>query len=60
MKGIIKGNGIFNRLISFNFRSKYKKPEIEEGFKEIVKINFVPKFESKKQELLYKQFLMEK
>lgn len=41
-------------------RSKYKEPSLKEGFTEILKINFIPKFKSKHEEDLFKRFLIEK
>ncbi|XP_055625506.1 uncharacterized protein F21D5.5 [Toxorhynchites rutilus septentrionalis] len=41
------------------YKSKYQEPSVGEGFQEIVKVNFVPKFESDADERLYKQYLLE-
>ncbi|XP_041376109.1 uncharacterized protein F21D5.5-like isoform X2 [Gigantopelta aegis] len=49
-----------NDMIINSFKSKFTEPKMEEGFKEVVKINFVPKFESSVHEKLYRQFLLEK
>ncbi|XP_076112376.1 bifunctional polynucleotide phosphatase/kinase-like [Mytilus galloprovincialis] len=49
-----------NVMIMNAFKSKFKEPNMKEGYTEILKINFVPKFDNKKHELLYKQFLLEK
>lgn len=63
----ISCNNAFNFLclyllteIIFFSRSKYKEPNLNEGFTEIVKINFVPKFKSKHEEALFKKFLIER
>ena len=45
---------------SFSSRSKYVEPTVKEGFDEIVKVNFVPKFRTAKDEEMYKMFLLEK
>ncbi|XP_068243727.1 bifunctional polynucleotide phosphatase/kinase-like, partial [Palaemon carinicauda] len=42
------------------YKSKYVEPTLKEGFDDIVKVNFVPKFRSTKDENLYKMFLLEK
>ncbi|XP_019629199.1 PREDICTED: bifunctional polynucleotide phosphatase/kinase-like [Branchiostoma belcheri] len=42
--------------VIFSFRKKYVEPQISEGFDEIIKVNFVPKFEDKKLEAMYRQF----
>lgn len=48
-------------LVSFSlFRSKFQEPTVAEGFTEIVKVKFVPKFASKSHEDLYRMFLLEK
>lgn len=38
-------------------RSSYEEPSYEEGFEEIVKVNFVPKFKDDCIKELYMQFL---
>uniref|UniRef100_A0A8R1DSZ3 Uncharacterized protein n=1 Tax=Caenorhabditis japonica TaxID=281687 RepID=A0A8R1DSZ3_CAEJA len=40
-------------------RSKFVEPTLEEGFQQIVKVNFRPKFELKEHENLYKMYLIE-
>jgi len=40
-------------------RKKYEEPSKEEGFSQIVKINFLPEFRSIEDERLYKMFLLE-
>jgi bifunctional polynucleotide phosphatase/kinase len=42
------------------YKKKYVEPSTKEGFSEIVKVNFVPKFKSKDEEKLYKMYLLEK
>ncbi|KAJ8302903.1 hypothetical protein KUTeg_019299 [Tegillarca granosa] len=51
---------VIGKILNFIFRSKYKEPEISEGFTEIVKINFVPRFSNSQDEKLYKQYLLDK
>jgi len=47
--------------IVFNiYKKKFFEPVKKEGFSEIVKVNFVPKFKSEEGKELYKLFLMEK
>lgn len=36
------------------------EPSLEEGFSDIVKVNFIPKFKKNKDEKLYRMFLLEK
>jgi len=42
------------------YRSKFVPPTLEEGFKEIVKVNVVPEFDTKEHEELYYMHLLEK
>jgi len=42
------------------YRSKFQPPTLEEGFKEIVKVNVVPEFDTKEREELYYMHLLEK
>ena len=41
-------------------RSKYQEPSKDEGFSEVVKVNFVPTFSSASIEAEYRKFLSEK
>lgn len=40
-------------------RSLFQEPDCDEGFEEIVKVNFIPKFEDENIKELYMQFLFE-
>ncbi|KAK3851702.1 hypothetical protein Pcinc_041666 [Petrolisthes cinctipes] len=42
------------------YKSRYEEPSLKEGFDDIVKVNFIPNFRKKKDEDLYKMFLLEK
>ena len=44
----------------FFFRNKYQEPSLDEGFSEIVRVNFVPRFRSSEEETLYRSYLLEK
>ena len=44
----------------FIYRKNFEEPTKSEGYAEIVKVNFIPKFTNAKHERLYRQFLMEK
>ncbi|XP_062616591.1 bifunctional polynucleotide phosphatase/kinase-like [Saccostrea cucullata] len=57
---IDKSHQPINDMIMNTFKSKLKTPELSEGFKEIVRVNFVPKFKDSENERLYKQYLLEK
>ena len=43
-----------------DFRSHYQEPSLDEGFTEIVHVNFVPSFRNAEEEKLYKLYLQEK
>lgn len=49
-----------NEMILNSFKSKFVSPAVSEGFSELIKINFVPKFKSKELETIYRCFLLEK
>ncbi|XP_071529360.1 uncharacterized protein F21D5.5 isoform X1 [Panulirus ornatus] len=49
-----------NDMIYNMYKSKYNEPNIKEGFDDIVKVNFIPKFRTAKEEKLYRMFLLEK
>lgn len=49
-----------NEIVFNSYKSKYQQPEISEGFSEIVKVNFVPVFKNKKEETLYRQYILSK
>uniref|UniRef100_A0A6B0VDF1 Putative polynucleotide kinase 3' phosphatase n=1 Tax=Ixodes ricinus TaxID=34613 RepID=A0A6B0VDF1_IXORI len=49
-----------NDMVLYSHRSKFKEPELSEGFSEILKINFVPQFGDPEDEKLYRLFLKDK
>ncbi|ESO89756.1 hypothetical protein LOTGIDRAFT_192663 [Lottia gigantea] len=55
-----KSHKAINDLIMNSFKSKLVFPDKDEGFSEILKVNFVPKFENPDHFRLYRQFLMDK
>ncbi|XP_045175457.2 bifunctional polynucleotide phosphatase/kinase-like isoform X2 [Mercenaria mercenaria] len=57
---IDKTHDAINDMIMNSFKKKYVLPEKKEGFSEVVKVNFVPKFKDPKLEELYRKFLLEK
>ncbi|XP_043482913.1 uncharacterized protein F21D5.5 isoform X2 [Leptopilina heterotoma] len=46
-------------IIINSYIKNFKVPSLEEGFKEVVKINFVPKFQSDEHRKLYEMYLLE-
>ncbi|XP_018325065.1 uncharacterized protein F21D5.5 [Agrilus planipennis] len=42
-----------------SYNKNYKEPTLDEGFNEIVRVDFVPVFENPEKEKLYKMFLLE-
>ncbi|ELU14683.1 hypothetical protein CAPTEDRAFT_176929 [Capitella teleta] len=55
-----KSHQSINDMILNSYKSKFIAPTLEEGFREIVKVNFVAEFDDKNHEKLYKSFLLEK
>lgn len=55
-----KSHQAINDMIMNSFKKKYVLPDRKEGFSEVVKVNFVPKFNDPKLEELYRMFLLEK
>ncbi|XP_042332183.1 bifunctional polynucleotide phosphatase/kinase isoform X2 [Sceloporus undulatus] len=51
-----KGHVPVNDIVLNTYKSKYMAPSLEEGFSEILKIHFVPKFTDSQMESLYRQF----
>lgn len=49
-----------NDMVFNIYKKNYVEPGKKEGFAEIVRVNFVPKFRTEKEEKLYKMYLMEK
>lgn len=54
-----RNHASINDMVFNMYKSKYQEPTKEEGFEEIVKVNFLPKFESAADEKLYKMYLLE-
>ncbi|EFX85136.1 hypothetical protein DAPPUDRAFT_46356 [Daphnia pulex] len=48
-----------SRMIFNVHKSKYQEPSLDEGFSQIVRVNFQPKFRSAEDESLYKMYLLE-
>ncbi|XP_070574665.1 bifunctional polynucleotide phosphatase/kinase-like [Ptychodera flava] len=59
ISGVGKDHSI-NDMVLHSYKNKFAEPKLAEGFSEIVKVNFVPRFNSTENELLYRQFLVEK
>ena len=55
-----KSHESISDIILNSFKSKFVEPSVDEGFSEVVKVNFVPEFSDKSHEVLYKSFLLEK
>ncbi|XP_072281621.1 bifunctional polynucleotide phosphatase/kinase isoform X2 [Pyxicephalus adspersus] len=51
-----KGHVSINDMVINSYKNKYMAPSLNEGFSEILKINFVPSFKNPKLKLLYLQF----
>ncbi|XP_018392374.1 PREDICTED: uncharacterized protein F21D5.5 [Cyphomyrmex costatus] len=48
-----------NEIIIHSYMKTYEPPTLEEGFKEIVEINFVPSFRNEQDRRLYEMYLLE-
>ncbi|XP_044137547.1 bifunctional polynucleotide phosphatase/kinase [Bufo gargarizans] len=51
-----KGHVSVNDMVLNSYKSKFVAPSLSEGFSEILKINFVPKFKDADEKALYEQF----
>jgi bifunctional polynucleotide phosphatase/kinase len=49
-----------NTMIINMYRSKFEEVKIEEGYEEIIKVNFIPKFDNDQKKHLYGMYLVEK
>lgn len=49
-----------SEMVFHVYKKNYSEPSRKEGFSEIVKVNFVPKFKTPEEEKLYKLYLVEK
>lgn len=47
-----------NEMVFNSFKAKFQEPKREEGFTEVLKINFIPKFRNDSDEKLYKTYLL--
>ncbi|XP_062559274.1 LOW QUALITY PROTEIN: uncharacterized protein F21D5.5-like [Armigeres subalbatus] len=54
-----RNHATINEMVFNMYKSKYQEPSLEEGYDEIVLVNFRPKFESSADEKLYKMYLLE-
>ncbi|XP_015114383.1 uncharacterized protein F21D5.5 isoform X3 [Diachasma alloeum] len=51
---------VVSEIIINSYVKNFVEPSMDEGFSEIVKINFVPKFQTEKERELYTMYLLEK
>lgn len=49
-----------NDMIFHVYKNKFVEPDVKEGFSQVLKVNFVPKFERQEHEDLYKMYLLER
>lgn len=47
-----------SKIVLYSFKKNYQEPSIEEGFSEIVRVNFVPTFSNERDKSLYEMFLL--
>ncbi|KAG4070370.1 hypothetical protein HA402_006512 [Bradysia odoriphaga] len=48
-----------NDIVMNTFNKHYEQPTVAEGFEEVVKVNFIPKFNSIDEEQLYRMYLVD-
>lgn len=47
-----------SKLVLNSYKKHFKEPTLEEGFVEIVRVNFIPSFQSDKERSLYEMYLL--
>lgn len=47
-----------NKIVLNSYKKNYVEPSIEEGFSEIVRVNFVPTFKDEREKSLYEMYLL--
>lgn len=47
-----------NRIVLNSYKKNYEEPSLDEGFTEIVRVNFVPKFADEREKCLYGMYLL--
>ncbi|KAL1513772.1 hypothetical protein ABEB36_003137 [Hypothenemus hampei] len=52
-------HAVVSDIIIFGYRKNYQEPDESEGYTQIVKIPFIPKFSNESHENLYKTFLLD-
>ena len=55
-----KEHAKIGEALMHQYKNKYQEPSVDEGFSEIVKINFVPQFLHEEHRLIYFMYLQEK
>ena len=55
-----KGHVKIGAPLLHSFKNNYKPPTLDEGFSEIVRVNFVPRFEFEEHKAIYSMYLVEK
>lgn len=47
-----------SKIVLNSYKKNYEEPSIEEGFTEIVRVNFVPTFKDERDKCLYEMYLL--
>ncbi|XP_071811636.1 uncharacterized protein F21D5.5-like isoform X1 [Apostichopus japonicus] len=55
-----KNHASISDMVFHSYKNKFIEPKLQEGFNEVIRVNFIPSFNNSKEEKLYKMFLMEK
>ena len=53
----INGGSSVKDVVLYTYRKKYEEPDRTEGFTKIIKIPFVPQFDSITDEMIYNMYL---
>jgi len=54
-----KSHVVVSDLVIFSYNKNYQEPDMSEGYDQILKIPFIPKFSDKSLEKLYKTFIVD-
>lgn len=47
-----------SKIVLNTYKKNFVDPSVDEGFKEIVRVNFVPKFKDDREKCLYEMYLL--
>lgn len=47
-----------SKIVLNSYKKNFEEPALDEGFKEIVRVNFVPTFKDDREKSLYEMYLL--